>query len=147
MKTNHLRAVIAMILAYFAHDMTAAESYVEPYWETKNPARIFDWDTLKLLLATKIEKVRIDADSPEKLVSQLEKTLQGIKGAEGLRFSFKRELWEHPLSDGTIGKVVCHAKLELENEDLLAVLQYICELNGMTFSVKKGEIVFRPQVG
>ncbi len=147
MKTIHLLAVIAGNLAFAAPDITAAAAYEEPYWETKNPARVFDWDTLKLLLSTKIEKVKIDADSPEKLISQLEKAVHGIKGAQEIRFGFKRELWEQPHTDGTIGKITVNVRLELENTDLLDLLRYVSEINGMAFSVKKGEIVFRPLIG
>jgi hypothetical protein len=147
MKTIPMLAAIAMSLASSSPKVTAAEAYVEPYQETKNPARIFDWQTLRLLISTRLETVKIDADSPEKLISQLEKALHGIKSAEGLRFSFKRELWEQPLSDSATGKINIRVKLQLEREDLLSLIQYVSELNAMTFSVKKGEIVFRPLVG
>jgi hypothetical protein len=140
-------AAITMNLAFSSPNVAAAEAYVEPYQETKNPARIFDWDTLRLLISTKVETVQIDADSPEKLISQLEKAIHGIKSAGGLHFSFKRELWEQPHSDGTTGKINIRVKLQLEREDLLTLIQYVSELNAMTFSVKKGEIVFRPLVG
>jgi hypothetical protein len=147
MKAPQTLTLIAVILAVSLSDSRAKEPYVESYLETKNPVRIYDWDTLKLLLSTKVSKVKIDADSPEKLVTQLEGAVRAVKGADKLRFSFKRELWEQPLSDGTTGTLRVSVHVELEDDDLLTLILYVSELNLMTFSVKKGEIVFRPLIG
>jgi len=143
-----LLPIVAAMAAFAPTDGLTAEPYEEPYWETKNPVRIFDWDTLKLLLSTKVEKVRIKADSPEKLIAQLDAACRGVKGAENIRFAFNRPLWERPLSDGTTGTIRVTVELgPLENVDLLTLIRYVSELNGMTFSVKKNEIVFRPLIG
>ena len=147
MKKLSMLTIVVAMLALAPTDGETAEPYEEPIWETKNPARIFDWDTLKVLLATKVEKVNIDADSPEKLIAQLETVFRGAKGAENIRFSFNRPLWEHPFTDGTIGKLGVSVKLgPLENVDLLTLIRYVSDLNDMTFSIKKNEIIFRPKV-
>lgn len=147
MKKLKLLPIVVALMALVLRDGVTAEPYEEPYWETKNPVRIFDWETLKFLLSTKVEKAKIKADSPEKLIAQLNDIFHGVKGAESIRFAFNRPLWEKPLSDGTVGKIGVNVELELESVDLLSLIRHVSELNGMTFSVKKSEILFRPLIG
>jgi hypothetical protein len=63
MKKLNMLSIIAAVLTFALRDVAAAESYEEPHWETKNPARICDCDTLKFLLSTKVEKASIKAES------------------------------------------------------------------------------------
>lgn len=147
MKTMFLISGIAVNLVFGWTTINAAESNAEPYWETNNPVRIFDWDTLMLLQSMKVNRVSINADSAQKLISQLEKSLPDIPAAKMLSFRFERALWERLLSDGTTGKIHVSVKLELGSLDMLSVIRYVSELNGMTFSVKKGEVIFRPLLG
>ena len=147
MHSPHMLAHAAVALAFAVQSGFAKEPYEEPYWETQNPARIFDWETLSLLLSKRAPVVKIEAKSPEALVAQLEAIFDGVEGAEAIRFTFKRQLWEKPLSDGTIGKIEVDVRLDVADRDLLTVIRYVSELSLMTFSVKKGEIVFRPLIG
>lgn len=144
MKQHHILIILtAVFFAFPLH--TFAE---EDYTETKNCVRIFDWNTLDLLMNTKIPKVNIDAKSGEELLTQINKALEGIKGVEGLKIDYKRELWERRMPDGTIERSIAgNVELRLVNIPLLTLIQYICASNNMTFSVKKGEILFRPLIG
>ncbi len=63
----------------------AKEPYEKSYLETKNPVRIFDWDTMALLQSKNAAIAKLDADSPEKLIAQLEEIVRSIKGAENIR--------------------------------------------------------------
>lgn len=147
---SSLHIFIAVLLVVLSHQSLAAETYVENYNETVNAVRISDWDTLELLRTTKLKAVKIKAKSPEELIAQLEKAVHGFKEAGKIRFSFKRELWEKPLSDGTTGKMTANVWLELKDADaptLLDLVRFVSELNQMTFSVTKNEIIFRPLIG
>ncbi|MEM1296772.1 MAG: hypothetical protein AAGH89_15510 [Verrucomicrobiota bacterium] len=127
--------------------ISKSEAYEEPYWETRNPARIFDWNTLEILYSNQVDEANIDAQTPEDLIAQLEAIFDMVNEAENIQFAFKRELWEHTYSDGTIGEVTVDVELKLQNCPLLVVIRYVAELNRMTFSVKEDQIVFRPLIG
>ena len=72
----------------------------EHYTETHNCVRVFDWDTLELLMNTKVPKVNINAKSREDLLSQLKKSLEGIKEVKDLRIDFQRGLFDRRTTDG-----------------------------------------------
>ena len=144
MKRHHILIIISAVFIAFPLLAFAEEDYTE----TKNCVRIFDWDTLDLLMNTKIPKVNINAKSGEELLIQINKALEGIKGVEGLKIDYKRELWERRMPDGTIEKsIAANTELRLVNVPLLTLIRYICQSNAMTFSVKKGEVLFRPLIG
>lgn len=146
-----LPVILAAAVILLSQHPVAAEPYRENGEETENGARIFDWPTLELLQATKVAKaVKINAQSSEELVAQLEKILQGIEGAPKLRFVFPRQLWEHTDKDGTVSKAQVKVVMNLGAEDTPNVLRlviWVSELNLMTFSVKRDEIIFRPKIG
>ena len=141
---HHILVIITAV--FFA--VPFAASAEEDYTETKNCVRIFDWDTLDLLMNTKIPKVNINAKTGDELILQINKALEGIKELEGLKIDYKRDLWERQMPDGTIEKSInADVELRLVNIPLLTLIRYICDANKMTFSVKKGEILFRPLIG
>ena len=144
MNMHHILVIITAV--FFAVPFGASAE--EHYTETKNCVRIFDWDTLDLLMNTKIPKVNINAKTGDELILQINKALEGIKELEGLKIDYKRDLWERQMPDGTIEKSInADVELRLVNIPLLKLIRYICDANKMTFSVKKGEILFRPLIG
>ena len=107
---------------------------------------------------TKVPKVNINAKSTEELLSQLKKSLEGIEEFKDLRIDFKRELFERPVTDSVLGEgltlgwenakiIPADVELKLVNVPLLNVIRYVSDSMKMTFSVKKGEIFFRPLKG
>jgi hypothetical protein len=139
-----------------AHEATPAEQ--EHYTETHNCVRIFDWGTLELLMNTKVPRVNIDAKSREDVLSQLKKSLEGIKEVKDLRIDYQRKLSEKRTTDGereerrmpaekNATSFPTHVELKLVNIPLLTLIRYVCESMKMTFSVKEGEILIRPLIG
>ena len=143
MKHHQIFAIIATGL--FALPMNAFAE--EDYTETVNCVRVFDWDTLTLLMNTKVPKVNINAKSGADLLSQINMAIKGIKEVKDLEIDYQRELWEVKRSDGTTGKIIANVELKLVNVPLLTLIRYICDSNKMTFSVKKGKVLFRPLLG
>jgi hypothetical protein len=143
MKHHPIFALIATCLFALPMNVFAEEHYTE----TVNCVRIFDWDTLTLLMNTKVPKVNIHAKSGEDLLSQINTALKDIKEIQDLKIDYQRELWEVKRSDGTTGKISANVELKLENVSLLTLIRYICDSNKMTFSVKKGKVLFRPLLG
>jgi hypothetical protein len=143
MKRHQILAIIAT--GVFALPLNAVEE--EHYTETDNCVRVFDWDTVTLLMNTKIPKVNINAKSGEELLSQINLAIKGIKEVQDLQIDFQRELWEVRHTDGTIGKIVVGVELKLVNVSLLTLIRHLCDSNIMSFSVKKGKVLFRPRIG
>lgn len=129
--------------------LSVAVADPEPYSESSNAVRIFDWDTFEMLHAAQIQvPVRLDTQTTEDLSTQLQPVLKSLPRAEKLRFVFPLALWDYRQQAQNGGKIGMTIRLELTDEKptLLTLIRWISELNQMTFTVKKGEIVFRPLV-
>lgn len=155
---NLLTAILLLFALMIGHAHEATPAEQEHYTETHNCVRIFDWGALELLMNTKVPKVNIDAKSGEELLSQLKKSLEGIKEVKDLRIGFQGPLIERRTTDGEReeGRMSAernaipfpsHVELKLVNVPLLTLIKYVCESMKMTFSVKEGEILIRPLIG
>jgi hypothetical protein len=155
---NLLTPILLLSTLMLGHADEATPAEQEHYTETHNCVRVFDWDTLELLMNTKVPKVNINAKSREDLLSQLKKSLEGIKEVKDLRIDFQKGLFDRRRTDGgrEEGLLTGERKsnsfskpfeLKLVNVPLSTLIRFVCDSMKMTFSVKKGEIVIRPLIG
>ena len=144
-----MKSIVLIPLFALLGLLSVAVATPEPYTESSNAARIFDWDTFEMLHGSVIQvPVHLDTQTTEDLSTQLQPVLKSLPGAEKLRFVFPPALWEYRSDAQNGGKIGMTVRLVLTDEKptLLTLIRWISELNQMTFTVKKGEIVFRPLV-